>query len=317
MHIVVLGAGGVGGYIGARLIEGGADVSFLVHAKRAAQLAADGLVVKSPLGDFARPVRALASASDIEPAPDAVILACKEPALAGAMDAVAPLLGKDTRLLPVLNGVRHMETLAARFAAMPLLGGIAHGAVDLRPDGAIVHLSPFMRVICGPVAGAGDPVSAGIVGRLQAAGVEAEASPDILQDMWNKFVFLSAFAGITCLMRTNIGNILKTDGGRARILQLLEETRAVAEAEGFPPPAALMEEYRALLTQEGSSFASSMLRDIEAGRRTEGAHILGDMLQRARRHGLSAPLLAIAAAHVEAYECQLDERAAASASAPD
>ncbi|HWK39300.1 MAG TPA: 2-dehydropantoate 2-reductase, partial [Hyphomicrobium sp.] len=240
MRIVVLGAGGVGGYIGARLIEGGADVSFLVHAKRAGQLAADGLVVKSPLGDFAQPVRAFAMASDIDAAPDAVILACKEPALAGAMDAIAPLLAKDTRLLPVLNGVRHLETLAARFPDTPLLGGIAHGAVDLRPDGAIVHLSPFMRVIAGPVAGAGDPVSDGIIDRLKAAGVEAEASPDILQDMWNKFVFLSAFAGITCLMRTNIGNILKTDGGRARILQLLEETRAVAEAEGFPPPAALM-----------------------------------------------------------------------------
>lgn len=315
MGIVVLGAGGVGGYIGARLIEGGADVSFLVRAKRAAQLAADGLVVRSPLGDFAQPVRTLASGSDLETAPDAVILACKEPALAGVMDVIAPLLGKETRLLPVLNGVRHMETLAARFPETPLLGGIAHGAVDLRPDGVIVHLSPFMRVITGPLASAGDPVSDGITGRLEAAGVEAGASPDILQDMWNKFVFLAAFAGITCLMRTNVGNILKTDGGRERILQLLEETGAVAEAEGLSPPAALMEEYRALLTQEGSSFASSMLRDIEAGRRTEGAHILGDMLVRARRHGLSAPLLAIAAAHVEAYERQLDAQEAAMVSA--
>ena len=313
MRIVVLGAGGVGGYIGARLIEGGADVSFLVRARRAEQLAADGLVVKSPLGDFAQPVRAFAMASDIDAAPDAVILACKEPALAGAMETIAPLLGKDTRLLPVLNGVRHLETLAARFPDTPLLGGIAHGAVDLRPDGAIVHLSPFMRVIAGPVAGASDPVSDGIVDRLKAAGVEAEASPDILQDMWNKFVFLSAFAGITSLMRTNIGNILKTDAGRERILQLLGETRAVAEAEGFSPPDALVDEYRALLTQEGSSLASSMLRDIEAGRRTEGTHILGDMLTRARRHGLSAPLLAIAAAHVEAYERQLDAMSAATA----
>jgi len=313
MHIVVLGAGGVGGYVGARLIEGGADVSFLVRAKRGRQLADDGLILKSPLGDFGQPVRAFASASDIDAAPDAVIIACKEPALPGAVDAIAPLLGKDTRLLPVLNGVRHMETLAARFPDTPLLGGIAHGAVDLRPDGVIEHLSPFMRVICGPLAGAGDPVSAGIIDRLQAADVEAAASPDILQDMWNKFVFLSAFAGITCLMRTNIGTVLKTDGGRARILQLLEETRAIAEAEGFSPPGALMDEYRALLTQEGSSFASSMLRDIEAGRRTEGAHILGDMLTRARRHGLSAPLLAIASAHVEAYERQLDAQAAATA----
>ena len=313
MRIVVLGAGGVGGYIGARLIESGVDVSFFVRARRAEQLASRGLVLKSPLGDFSRSVQVITRSEDVGTAPTAVILACKHPALAGAMHAIAPLLGKDTRLLPVLNGVRHVETLAARFPDTPLLGGIAHGAVDLRTDGVIVHLSPFMRFITGPVSGGSDPISEGIVARLKAVRVEAQTSPEILQDMWNKFVFLSAFAGITSLMRTNVGNILKTDGGRERILQLLEETRTVAAAEGFSPPGTLMDEYRALLTQEGSSFASSMLRDIEAGRRTEGAHILGDMLQKARRHGLSVPLLAIAAAHVEAYERQLDALAAATA----
>jgi 2-dehydropantoate 2-reductase len=123
--------------------------------------------------------------------------------------------------------------------------------------------------------------------------------------MWNKFLFLAAFAGITCLMRASIGTILQSDHGRERILHLLEETRSVAQAEGYAPPESLMDEYRALLTKEGSTLTSSMLRDIESGRRTEGDHILGDMLRRARRHELPAPVLAIAAAHVQAYERRL------------
>lgn len=309
MHVVVLGAGGVGGYLGARLIAAGADVVFLAREGRAAELAARGLIVKSPLGDFAAPVNVMAAGSVRKRAPDVVILACKEPALASALDAVTPLLAPSTRLLPLLNGVRHIDMLAARYPGTPLLGGIIHGAANLRPDGVIEHLSSFMTVITGPVATASDPVADEFVGRLKAAGVDAYVTHEILQDMWNKFTFLAAFAGITSLMRASIGTILQTNHGRERILHLLEETRSVAQAEGFPPPESLMDEYRALLTQEGSTLTSSMLRDIESGRRTEGAHILGDMLQRARRHELPAPVLAIAAAHVQAYEKRLDAKA--------
>lgn len=305
MQVVVLGAGGVGGYLGARLITGGADVVFLARESRAAELSARGLIVKSPLGDFAAPVRVMVAGTAPKLAPDVVILACKEPALASALDTVTPLLAPETRLLPLLNGVRHIDTLSARYPDTHLLGGIVHGAANLRPDGVIEHLSSFMTVITGPVATAGDPVADEIVDRLKAAGVDAYVTHEIRQDMWNKFLFLAAFAGITCLMRASIGAILQTDHGRERILHLLEETRSVAQAEGYAPTDVMMEEYRALLTEEGSTLTSSMLRDIESGRRTEGDHILGDMLQRARHHELPAPVLAIAAAHVQAYERRL------------
>lgn len=307
MQIAILGAGGVGGYLGARLIEGGADVAFIVRELRAAQLRSDGLVLQSVLGDFCAPVQTLLAGASTQLRPDAIILACKEPALDAALDAVAPLLGPQTRLLPVLNGIRHLDTIAARFPQTPLVGGIVHGATDLRPDGVIAHLSPFMTVIVGPVDKAADPVATELVERLKTAGSEAYATHEIRQDMWNKFVFLAAFAGITSLMRASIGTIVAA-GARDLILQLLEETRSVAAAEGFTPPAQLMDEYRSLLTEEQSPLTSSMLRDIQAGRHTEGAHILGDMLSRARRLGLPTPMLHVAAAHVEAYERDLDEQ---------
>ncbi len=314
MRVVILGAGGVGGYLGARLIAGGADVTFLVRERRAGQLTSMGLVLESPLGDFASPVKVMMAGTTPDPYPDAVILACKEPALAAAIEAVAPVLGPSTRLLPVLNGVRHLDVLAARFPATTLLGGIVHGATDLRPDGTVVHLSPFMTVLAGPVIGGSDAVGSEVVARLKAGGVDAHATHEIRQDMWNKFVFLAAFAGITCLMRASIGAIMATEQGRTRILALLEETQSVAEAEGFSPPQDLMGEYRDLLTEQGSPYTASMLRDIEAGRRTEGTHILGDMLARARRHGLETPILEIAAQHVEAYERRLDMSAKAAGS---
>jgi 2-dehydropantoate 2-reductase len=309
MRVIILGAGGVGGYLGARLITGGADVTFLTRDARAAALAAAGLVVKSPLGDFAAPVKVIPAGTVPALPPDVVVLACKEPALAEALEAVTPLLGPQTRLLPLLNGVRHLDQLTERYPDTPLLGGIIHGAANLRPDGVIEHLSTFMTVITGPLAAASDPVADEFVARLKTAGVEAYATHEIRQDMWNKFVFLAAFAGITSLMRADIGTILQADGGRARILHLLEETRAVARAEGYEPPEGMMDEYRALLTKEGSTLTSSMLRDIESGRHTEGNHILGDMLARARKHDLPAPVLAIAAAHVQAYERRLDAKA--------
>ena len=237
--------------------------------------------------------------------PDVVVLACKEPALAEALDAVTPLLGAADAAAAAAQRRAPPRPALRALPGTPLLGGIIHGAANLRPDGVIEHLSSFMTVITGPVATASDPVADEFVARLKSAGVEAYATHEIRQDMWNKFVFLAAFAGITCLMRADIGTILQTDGGRARILHLLEETRAVARAEGYEPPEAMMDEYRALLTKEGSTLTSSMLRDIESGRRTEGNHILGDMLARARKHELPAPVLAIAAAHVQAYEKRL------------
>ena len=115
--------------------------------------------MKSPLGDFAAPVKVIPAGTALANPPDAVVLACKEPALAEALDAVAPLLGPQTRLLPLLNGVRHLDMLAARFPDTTLLGGIIHGATDLRPDGVIAHLSSFMTVITGPVATPSDPVA--------------------------------------------------------------------------------------------------------------------------------------------------------------
>lgn len=301
MRVVIVGAGGVGGYLGARLLSAGAEVVFLVRERRAAQLAANGLVVKSPLGDFQAPVTAVTSVSECAPA-DFVVIACKAHSLDGALASAVPLVHDGTRVVPLLNGVAHLETLGRCMEKGVITPGIVHGALDLRDDGTIAHLTPFLTVIVGALSDEPDPRVEEFAERLKSTAVDARASPVIEQDLWDKFVFLTTFAGITCLMRASIGAIMATAAGPDHVLQLLDECRTVARHEGQEPGAAAMQGYRDLLTRGGSSFTSSMLRDVEAGRPTEAEHILGDMLARAQKHGVSAPLLRTALTHLQAYE---------------
>jgi len=302
MRILILGAGGVGGYFGARLAAAGVDVRFLVRPARAASLDRAGLVVFSPLGDLRQPVTVLTAAT----APvDAVLLTCKAYDLAPAIEAIAPAVGAETVILPMLNGLRHYDALEARFSPRRVLGGLCHLGVTQTPAGEIRHLSPLQRFVLGPRW----PEQAEACGRLHQTlsrgGFEPRLSPEIRLETWEKFVLLATYAGMTCLMRAPVGRIMRADEGEALMLEMLAECVAVATGAGYPPRADFLAETRAMLTEPGSPGSASMLRDIERGGRTEGEHILGDMLARARAGGGAAPLLRLAHAHLQVYEAGL------------
>ncbi|HEX2841069.1 2-dehydropantoate 2-reductase [Hyphomicrobium sp.] len=301
MRVLILGAGGVGGYVGGRLMESGADVAFMARGDRHVQLAAEGLRVESPLGGMNVPVETILPGCGGF-APDVVVLACKAPAIEAAIEAIGPALLPSTRILPMLNGVAHLETLRKSLPDNPLLAGLVHGALTLREEGTIAHLTPFLRIRIGSLADPSDPLALALVEHLERARVEVTGSTDIRRDLWDKFVFLCTLAGITCLMRARIGAILEADDGEALILELLDECVAVARSEGYPPDEAVLSAYRGPLMERGSTFTSSMLRDIEAGRGTEGDHVLGDMLRRARRHNIRTPLLRTATAHLQCFD---------------
>lgn len=307
MRILVVGAGAVGGYVGAKLMSSGCDVAFVARGHRLKQLSEHGLSVRSPLGDMTMPI----DVADRPPPnfePQLIVLAIKAPALDGAIELIKACVGPQTRILPVLNGVSHLEMLHQTFSESPIVGGIAHGALTLGSDGAIEHLSPFFTLIVGSASGLQDAVVQKFVETLEAAQVDARLSFDIHRDLWNKFVFLSTLAGITCLMRANIGTIMTSPNGPRLIRQLCGECLEVANKEGCAPDAESKAAYLTLLGQSGSNLTSSMLRDIEKGRRTEWDHILGDMLRRAKAFGLDTPILEICAAHLACYESGLPER---------
>lgn len=303
MRILVLGAGAVGGYFGGRLAEAGADVTFLVRERRAAELARDGLAIRSPHGDL-RLAPKLHRAGEPLPRFDLLLLCCKAYDLEAAMVALAPAVGEGSRLLPLLNGLAHLDRLAGRFGAERVLGGVCHIAATLSPEGEIRHLNRLHALQFGARGGRSDPALLAIAAALAGAGFEARRVDAIDRALWEKFVMLATLAGMSCLMRADVGAIMATEDGRRLMLELLAECAAIARAAGEPPRPEMIERTRAMLTEPGSRFAASMLRDIERGGPTEGEHILGDLRRRGEALGVEAPLLRVAHCHLQAYEAR-------------
>ena len=299
MKILVLGAGATGAYFGARLIESGSDVTFLVRPARAERLRAEGLRVVSEHGDFAAPVSTLVT---IPPGAsfDVVLLACKAYDLDSAIAAIAPAIGARTRVVPLLNGMRHLDALDLAFGAERVWGGLCHIPVTLQDDGVVRHLGKVHRLTFG--ARREDPRTAEIAPALLAMPVSVTHSERIVAAMWEKWAFLSTLAAMTCVMRGSIGQIVATPDGTALMRRCYAEARGVAQACGHPVGDASAADSDTSLTAANSPLTASMLRDLERGARTECEHILGDLVARGARAGLDLPLLATACAHLRVYE---------------
>ena len=302
MRILVVGAGAVGGYFGGRLLEAGRDVTFLVRPRRAAALAKSGLTIRSRLGDFHRPSPPIVLQEDIAEPFDLVVLSCKAYDLDGASASFARAVGENTSVLPLLNGMRHLDLLADRFGPKPVLGGQCVISATLDADGAIVHLNDLHALSFGELDGSRSRRIETVASALLNAGFDARLSDEIRQEMWEKWVFIAAAAGITCLMRSAVGDYVAA-GASDLAARLLEECAGIAAGQGFQPREAALARARAALTAAGSPLKASMLRDIEGGKPVEGDQILGDLLRRAAKPD-DRSLLRIATLHVRAYEAQ-------------
>lgn len=303
MRILVLGAGAIGGYFGGRLAEAGADVSFLVRERRKAELDARGLVVKSAVGDIAMPVRTLGPQAIAAPF-DIVLLACKSYDLEAAIDAIAPAMGPASAVLPLLNGVRHLDRLGERFGAARVMGGTCYIGASFA-DGVVRHIGEMQSLAFGELSCAPSDRANALAAIFARTKVPATLSTAILQAMWEKLVMLAALAATTTLTRATVGEIMEAAPGEAFLSDALAECSAVAAAEGHAPSQDAYARSRAMLTTRGSPFAASTMRDLVAGRRTEGDHIVGDLVRRGRRHGLAIPILAAAHANLEVHEARL------------
>ncbi|MGH8060631.1 MAG: 2-dehydropantoate 2-reductase [Pseudoxanthomonas sp.] len=307
MRILVLGAGGTGGYFGGRLAQSGADVTFLVRPARALQLEQHGLQIRSPLGDADFPVtHILADKLETlatEKPFDLVLLSCKAYDLDSSLDAIAPAVGERTTVMPILNGLLHYAELDARFGRERVLGGLCFISATKGPDGEVMHLGKPASITFGERDG--NPDSARVLQFAEIcerAGLDHLAAVDIDQQLWNKYTFLTTLAAGTCLMRAAVGTIVAGEGGQEFMLALYRECLGVAEAAGQPVSAETQSIAFGTLTQAGSPVKASMLRDLEAGQKVEAAHIVGDMLHRASKAGLAAPLLNAAWCHLQAYQ---------------
>ncbi|MDF3932096.1 ketopantoate reductase family protein [Pseudomonas citronellolis] len=293
MRILVVGAGSTGGFFGARLAQAGRDVTFLVRAGRARQLQHEGLQVLTPHGDFTLTPQ-LIGAERLQGHYDLIIVTVKAYALEAALRDIAPAVGPQSMILPVLNGLHQVEAITRHFGADALVGGVckiastlnelAYGEMDGTKSARILRLDE----------------------QLQGAGFDARLSTDIHREMWEKWVLLASLGGITCLARGNIGAVVAAPQGEAFANRLIDEVVAVVRAVGLPPRDAFLAEARRQLTLHGSPQTSSMYRDLIGGRPVEAEQIIGDLLQRGQQAGLDLPLLQAALVHLSVYQQGLE-----------
>jgi 2-dehydropantoate 2-reductase len=304
VKILVLGAGAVGGYFGGRLAEAGADVTFLVRPARAAQLAKDGLVVKSPFGDFTRKVKTVAASSEGGPY-ELVLLTCKAYDLDGAITAIASAVDSGAAVLPMLNGMAHLDVLDRRFGAGKVLGGLCFVAATLTPSGEVHQLGNLLNgLVFGERSGEVSVRCERLKAAFGAAPLDSRVSTEIVKDMWSKWVQLASLASLTCLMRATVGEANQAEEGGALGLELLAECRAIAAAHDALPSEKADAATRARLTDRNSMLSASMLRDIERGGPIEADHVIGDLIRRGKAKGVATPLLRIVLCHLQAYEAR-------------
>ena len=310
MRILVVGAGATGGYFGGRLAHAGRDVTFLVRPRRAEQLATSGLKIRSALGDMYLPAPRTIQSTQIAQPFDLILLSCKAYDLDDAIAAFAPAVGPDSSILPVLNGMRHLDVLDSNFGKHRVLGGQCVIAATVDESGVIVHLNRAHAVTFGERDGTLSQRCQRIAEQMGNAGFDSRLSDNIVQDMWEKWVFLATLAGTTCTMRASIGDILAAPAGRALITNFYDECRRIAAANGFEPRALSSEQAFKMLTQPASELTASMLRDIERNAKIEADHIVGDLLARRtptlQHNRLS--LLEVAFVHLKAYEARQHSR---------
>ena len=309
MRLLVVGAGATGGYFGGRLAAAGRDVTFLVRDKRAAQLRRDGLVIKSPHGDLTLPVKFL-TAGELREKFDIVLVTVKAFGLDAAIDDFTPAVGPDTMVVPVLNGMKHMDVLQAKFGKA-LVGGVCRVATTIDAEGHVHQLAGFQELLYGELGGASSARTDALNAFMKDCGFEAKLSTHIVQELWNKWIMLASMGGVTNLMRGTVGEIVAAPNGETFIRAFIDEVVAIATAAGHAPAPNVRAAVDAMLTARGSSLASSMYRDLQQGGAIEADHIVGDFLARGEKAGVRTPLLSAAYTHLCVYQNRLAQKARA------
>jgi 2-dehydropantoate 2-reductase len=300
MRFLILGAGALGGYFGGRLAEKGEDVTFLVRPGRAAQMAKTGLVIHSPHGNLHISAPQCIQSCPASTKFDVIILGCKAYDLDQSLDAIAPAVGPNTTILPILNGMRHIDRIVQRFGRDRVIGGLCQISAVLGTDGAIEHLSSNHTLIFGELDGGSSARTEGLAALFARCHFDGQLSTDITQDMWEKWVLIVSLAGITCLMRSTIGDIVAA-GGTKLATDLFAECCQIASYNDHAVRETATRRAISMLTQQGSPFTASMLKDIERNAPTEADHAIGALL-RVGDPVASYPLLGIVWTHLQAYE---------------
>lgn len=312
MKILIIGAGSIGGYFGGRLLAAGRDVTFLVRESRQTKLAKSGLVIKSASGDATIDAPPTVTAKTIPGPFDLIILTCKAYDLPAAINDFAPAVGPNTLILPLLNGMSHIDRLDEKFGAEHVLGGWCAISTTLDAEGAIHHMGAFQSLSFGARSKGQESAMASVKETLSGAGFDALHPQNIMFEMWMKWIFIASLGSATSLMRATVGDIIEA-GAVGITTGLLAECAAIATENGFAPDAATLQRNTGMLTTKGSALTASMARDIENKNPIEAEQIVGDLLKRGSDNDTRRPLLTTAYAHLKSYQVRRDREIKAKA----
>lgn len=288
MNIVVVGVGAVGGYFGGKMAKAGVPVSFLVREKRFHQLQESGLQIKSVHGDFTIQPTLVRKASEVEK-PDVVLISVKNYHLNALWDELSELVNKGAKILPLLNGVGHMDLLVQRFGRDNVLGGLCYLESTLDPNGVIVQTSPMQQIVFGSLREPAPAWLQALANELRQDGVQVTVSDSIISDMWQKFIFLVSLSGITAALRQPIGVAVGDPVTKDFLRDLIEEIQNVALQKQVSLPADTVNQLIQRMESLSPDMTSSMHRDLEKGLPMELDSLQGAVLSMAEELGVKVP----------------------------
>ncbi|AJH61330.1 2-dehydropantoate 2-reductase [Bacillus cereus 95/8201] len=301
MRILVLGAGGVGGFFGGRLVEKGEDVTFLVRSKRKKQLEERGLVIRSVNGDFSFQPKLITKEDRTAPF-DVILFSTKAYHLNEAIQDLKPFVGESTVIIPLLNGIAHLSLLQKEFVEEKVIGGLCFIETTLNDEGEIVQTSAANRLVFGEMKSQHAEKIKHISKAFAGTKSSFVLSENITQDMWHKYLFITVMSGVTTLMRAPIGPIRESEGGHDFIRNLFEECVQIMRCIGAPVKDDITEEHMKTIDKISYDMKSSMQRDMEKGSSIEGTHLQGYLLDVAKQFSIEAPLLGVVYQNLKVYE---------------
>lgn len=301
MRILVLGAGGVGGFFGGRLVEKGEEVTFLVRSKRKKQLEERGLVIRSVNGDFSFQPKLITKEDQTAPF-DVILFSTKAYHLNEAIQDLKPFVGESTVIIPLLNGIAHVSLLQKEFGEEKVIGGLCFIETTLNDQGEIVQTSAANRLMFGEMKSQDSERIKHIAKAFAGTKSSFVLSENITQDMWHKYLFITVMSGVTTLMRAPIGPIRESEGGNDFIRNLFEECVQIMRYIGAPVKDDITEEHMKTIDKISYDMKSSMQRDMEKGSSIEGKHLQGYLLNVAEQFSIEAPLLGVVYQNLKVYE---------------
>jgi 2-dehydropantoate 2-reductase len=288
MRVAVYGAGGIGAYFGGRLAASGEDVSLIARGAHLRALQSDGLHVRSPKGDVDVALTATDDPSEIGPV-DVVLFTVKSQDTATAAARLGPLLQADTAVVSLQNGMGNEEAIAAEIGAHHTLGGVVYLLSTIDAPGTVVHSGGPATLIFGELDGLRTERAGRLLDALLDAGVDATLTDDVQRAMWDKFAFICALSGMTAAVRLPIGEIRATPDSWRMFSDLLREVAAVAAAEGVTVSDDTIRRHESFARELEAGTYSSLHYDLTRGKPMELDALHGELLRRARDHGVPVP----------------------------